>query len=82
MVIAHYPSFSASMYNHLFIGLYPYVYFRDDELFSLTETPDELSLIVEESYLAHFPRNSLEIEPHVWRVIQLDVGAMGYCKQL
>jgi hypothetical protein len=57
------------------------VYFRDDELFSLTETPDELSLIVEESYLTYFPRNLLEVEPHVWRVIQLDVGAMGYCKQ-
>jgi hypothetical protein len=60
--------------------IYIYHLNRDEELFSLTETDGKISLIVESEHLKHFPSGVLELEPHIWRALQLNLGALGYCK--
>eukprot|EP01121_Diplochlamys_sp_Union-15-3_P011783 TRINITY_DN3447_c0_g1_i6.p1 TRINITY_DN3447_c0_g1~~TRINITY_DN3447_c0_g1_i6.p1 ORF type:complete len:186 (+),score=24.55 TRINITY_DN3447_c0_g1_i6:48-560(+) len=47
-------------------------------LFSLTETSEEISLVLEEWALEHFPPNTLTIANCRWRALSVDLGPSGY----
>jgi len=53
---------------------------RPQHLFSYTETEREVSLILDESHIAGFPEDTLDVCNVIWRAVEIEPGESGLGK--
>jgi hypothetical protein len=55
---------------------------RPRHFFSYTETDKEVSLILDESHVADFPKDALNVCNVIWRAVQIEPGESGLGKSV
>jgi len=77
LVLASLPKDQLPACTHALLKLLLYPESKE-RFFSITDTSDELSLVLEESFLSMFPEQTLQYTNQRWRAFKFDEGPLGF----